>query len=293
MKDSHHASAWRIEMTRKLVQYYVGNPHVKLIVLGGSPTRNLADQWSDLDIIVYWDEVDTAFLEAIPLKETRAEHLTFRKTSEQGTYIETYYFDTLKVDFGHATVDLWNKLVNQVIEEFSPEAGVLKMIGGFLDAIPMYGDELYETLTEPLKTYPEELVSSVIRSNMGFFVPDCLLNQGFRRDDMLFYHDGLCQVMKKLLGILGAINRVWFSAQEPRWLEAELARMPIQPDHCWDRMKNILANPGEDSLEKLESLQMEILDLVKTHVPDFKMDWLKRYQKMAVRACDVMPDILI
>ena len=68
--SKHDPNTWRIEMSRQLAQTYSAHDGVKMIVLGGSPTQGLADPFSDLDIIVYWDEMDTDWLKAVPLRDT-------------------------------------------------------------------------------------------------------------------------------------------------------------------------------------------------------------------------------
>ncbi|MCP4421852.1 MAG: hypothetical protein GY805_35005 [Chloroflexi bacterium] len=51
----NEASRWRIELAQELAIHYKQHEQIKMIVLGGSPSRGLSNKYSDLDVIVYWD----------------------------------------------------------------------------------------------------------------------------------------------------------------------------------------------------------------------------------------------
>ena len=54
-------SAWRLELAHTYIAPYADR--APIAVLGGSVAQGVADRWSDIDTIVYWDEVDRDWLE--------------------------------------------------------------------------------------------------------------------------------------------------------------------------------------------------------------------------------------
>lgn len=67
MKIGNKASRWRVEFAKKLVRCYALRPGIKMILLGGSPSRGISDEYSDLDIVMYWNRLDAKFIKSRPL----------------------------------------------------------------------------------------------------------------------------------------------------------------------------------------------------------------------------------
>ena len=291
-QESDFASRWRVELAVELARYYEEPEGIKMIVLGGSPVRGLSDGYSDLDIVVYWDVFDISWLEKVPLREVAGgERKFFLKRGEAGTYLEQYYFGELKVDFGHVTMDLWEQWVDDVLQRYETTAAKQKTLGGFLAAKPLYGERLYGQWKERIAAYPDELGRRMVKRNLGFYTRGCLAKQGWERGDLLFFYDGLCLTLKKLLGILAGLNKVYFSTDEPRWIAYELAGMPISPPNAWERMKSVLESDGPEAVEILDELIVEVLALVAEHMPEIDLTRLRRMFEQEVKACHVKPPL--
>lgn len=285
------ASSWRIEFARELTSWYSSHENVLMVVLGGSPSTGLSDRYSDLDIIVYWDEMDTDWIERIPLKKIDCERRDLMKMDGTDICLESYYFGSLKVDFGHVTIAVWEEMTGEVIEKLNTDGGLQKSIQGFRDSVVLYGDELAAEWKEKLAVYPEGLAEKMVTENIRFYVKGCLLNQGWKRDDFLFYYDGLCKMFRKLLGVLAGINRIYFCSDEPRWIESELSRMPIKPVDTARRMKKALLSGGEVADRILEELIDEVVTIVTEHMPGIDLSKLSRRTDLRVDGCDCKPQI--
>ncbi len=288
-KKLNEASAWRIELAGRISEVYSTHDGIKMIALGGSPPRGLSDSYSDLDIIVYWDRIDEEWLETVPLGPKGRERFDLRRMGPD-VFLETYYFDTLKVDVAHCTIDSWEKWTDSVIREFQPEASMIKSIGGFIEAEALYGEELYEEWREKLSVYPKELAEKTVRRYMGFIQRGVLMHQGLERGDIIFVYDGICAMLKNILGILGGLNRLYYAPDEPRWVEVALEDMQIKPALAWERMRKIFDVGPTEGISILEEMLEEILDLIDEHAPDIDTSRLRRGYNQAVRACETRPD---
>ena len=283
-EQANEQSRWRIDLAREVASYY-GHSDIRMIVLGGSPSRNLSDAYSDLDIVMYWHTIDADYVQNQPLKQAGVERYHLMGGPENGMCLETYYIDSLKVDVEHMTLNQWDQWMADVLEKHDPTPWKLQSMGGFSAAVVLRGRGHYEQRQRKLRRYPSELAKRVIKQNMRFFVKDCLLNQGYRRGEMLFFYDGMCAMFKKLLMILGALNRMYLSMDEPRWIEHFLTQMKIKPDRCWQRIKTALDMGDEKSLAILDDLMEDVMALVKEHMPDVDTSVLQRIKDMAVRPC--------
>ena len=266
-----------------------------MICLGGSPTRGISDAYSDLDIVVYWDEMDEEWIGGEPLKQAIGLERTDLMTTGPGSFIESYHLDGLKVDFGHGTMEMWEQWTSALLEEINADPGLIGMVGGFLDSIPFYGEDLCNEWKAKLTDYPDDLVKEVIKRNIGFYVRGYLIHQCLDRGDLLAYHDGMCAMIKRLVSITAALNRRYYSAAEPRWLDYELGRMKIRPDGMTpDNIGWMLQNPGEEAEAMLYEMMDQILDLIREQFPGMREKVEHRKKRMAglaVRSCERRPSL--
>ncbi len=287
----NEASQWRVDLSRTLAGFYSSHPRVEMVCLGGSSSKGIADDFSDLDIIVYWNEMDEDWIRAEPLKSAIGLQRTDIISMAPGSFVESYHINGLKVDFGHVTMKDWEEWSTPL----NAEPDQIGMIGGFLASIPFYGEELFKEWHERLSRYPDEIALEIIKKNLGFYVKGYLLHQCFDRGDMLAYSDGMNQMLKKLLTVTAALNRHFYSASEPRWIEFELGRMPLRPDQLtYSNILWMLENPGAEAEEMLYSIQAELLDMIAAQFPDLKEKVehrKKRMAQLAVTACSSRPEL--
>ena len=149
---------------------------------------------------------------------------------------------------------------------------------------------MYKQWHERLQFYPDELANKVVQEQMRFFVEGCLLHQGVERQETLFYYDGVTLMLKKILAMIGGLNKVYFSVDEPRWIPFELTKMLIHPPNLWSRMQKILEDEKSQSLIQLYALIYETLELVETHMPQVDVNTTRQRMKaLAVHGCDTKP----
>lgn len=285
------ASVWRVELAKELADRYSSRPGVRMIVLGGSSSRGTADAYSDLDIVVYWDEIDVDWLESVPLGDLNCERKWMSRMGDADVYIESYYFGTLKVDFGHITMDLWKEEVDGVIEKFDSDSGAQQSLAGFMASIALHGEDEVAKWKERVSNYPDGLADRMLRENRRFYVPGYLVNQALDRGDIISYYDGLTRMLKNLLGLLAGLNRMYLSVDEPRWAEYYIEQMEIKPVDAWARMSSVLTNDGPDAVAVLDGLIDDVIELIAEHRPDIDLTRTRLGRTLAVEACESRPDI--
>ena len=290
MSDKRNkASGWRIEMAEELSQYYSSHEEVVMVCLGGSSSKGIADAYSDLDIIVYWNNMDEDWIQSSPLDSAIGLARTDIISMAPGSFVESYHLEGVKIDFGHVSMKDWEEWSTPL----TADPDQIGMVGGFLGSIPFYGRDLFNEWKGSLGSYPDEIAVEIIKRNLGFYVKGYLLNQCFNRGDLLAYSDGMNQMLKKLINVAAALNRRFYSAAEPRWIQYELQQMPLLPEKlsyrniCW-----MFENPGAEAESMLYSIQEELMDMVADQFPELaeKVEKRKfRISELAVTPCEARP----
>jgi hypothetical protein len=279
-------STWRIHLAREIADRCL-TPlrEPRMALLGGSPAKGLSDEYSDLDILFFWDELDTGWIEGSPLALPRTDLLDMGP----GVLLESYHLDGLKADIAHVEMDVWRGMVDRVLVELDTDGDLQKSLQGFLHAVVLRGGEEYRIWRDRIAVYPPALGEKMVRENLRFFVRGYLPNQCRRRGDGLAYADGLCLMLKNILGVLGGLNRVYLSKDEPRWLEWELGRMEFLPERTLERMKEVLSAEPQDAEAVLDGLILDVLDLAGRLMPSSNAAYRRRRYLIEVLPCSARP----
>ena len=291
MNKPTNASQWRIDLATELSAVYSNQPGVKVIVIGGSPSRGISDESSDIDMIVYWDSFDNEFLDSAPLSSIAGQPQSIMDHRAEGSMMELYYIDTLNFEVGHISLAYWEETVDAVMNKHIVNPMLQKTLGGFLDSHVIYGMELAESLKEQIRVYPEELARAALQRSLGFYWKGCIEHQGLRRGEIVFFYDAITQTVKRLLAIVSALNKRYFAMYEPRWIEYELSHMPEKPDRLWERIQELYESDRYEAVENLEILKDEIVGMVRSKYPDLDYRMFDDSEALRVRLTPEKPSI--
>lgn len=286
------ASLWRRELAKDIVKQYSDRPGLEMALLGGSPARGIADEFSDMDIVLYWKKLDTKWIKSHPLEKLGCKMITLLDMPKEQSALEIYTLKGLIVEIGHSTVASLQNEIKEVTEEHKINPPVINSIGGFLDAFPLAGESQYSSFKAAIPKYPRFLAKKVIEQNLGFFWSGCLENQGVRREELFFVYDAISFTLKKLINILSALNGFYFWAGEPRWLEYRTQKMKYCPPRLWPRIKRMYQEPPEKALTDMNRLKDEVLTLISKHMPEVDMDKIKKFENLRVGATVKRPVII-
>lgn len=264
----NEASRWRLALARQIADIYAARPGVRMVLVGGSVAAGRADDYSDLDIAVYWEQVETDWLEVPPLEALGAERFTFVPTNEQGGRLEQYFRGTLKIDVGSIPLAAWRELVDAVLERAAIDPAKQKALSGFLGAVPLHGAAEWRLRRERIARYPQPLAEAMARAHLFFYPAWVPRRLALARGELPGLYDLLCGMVRNLLALLAAANRVYFAtAPELKWTEATLAAMAKTPPATYTRLGAVLATPNDETLADFYGLIEETLALVEAELP--------------------------
>ncbi|MDB5035952.1 MAG: hypothetical protein JWQ98_3193 [Chlorobi bacterium] len=285
----NEAGRWRVEIARRIAEYYAVRPDVAMIVIGGSAARGVADAYSDIDMLVYWTKVDGDWLAGAPLEPRGGKRFTFRGMFDDRVYLEQYRIGDLKIDVGHLELEWWGEQVAEVLEKGEEAPDVQEMLYGFLHAVPLHGDRVYAEWCDRIGRYPESLALKMVTGHLHFHPLWVFSEHGLGRGDLLSFYDYLRGAITNIIGVLAGLNRIYTSTDKPKRTGDVLRTMRIAPRDVAGRIDAILAGDRRDAVPLLGELVEEVIALVEVHMPEVDTARARTLFAFQVQPCHTMP----
>ena len=89
-----------------------------------------------------------------------------------------------------------------------------------------------------------------------------------KRKDWLMLYDVICEAQRNIFGVLFGLNKMYVHHPAFKWMPYNVERMIIKPENLYERMANALIGKPEYSVQELEVLIEELLQLVEHHAPE-------------------------
>lgn len=258
-------SASRLELARRYIEPYA--ERAPIAVLGGSVAQGVADEWSDVDTVVYWDAIDRDWLEQ-PRAGAGGERFTWLEHYPGNACLEQYRFDGVKADVAHVRLGWLDELVEQTLSGESFDTTSLDVMRGVAEAVVLFGEERYEPLRERVRAYPDSLRRAMVEQHLTFSPSWVYDAMGRERGDLVVFYEYVLGTMRNLVGVLAGLNRVYVAPEKLKRVGAVVGRMELAPPDAARRLDALLDLPRERVRPELDDLVGATLDLVDRHLPD-------------------------
>jgi hypothetical protein len=281
------ASAWRLALARRVTSPYVENPKLAAMIVGGSVSRGHADRFSDLEIGGFWHEP--------PTDEERLAAATVAATSTGGEVQRIYPYDPaeevweegiflgragpdrpstgLLVEIPHYTVGFMERTLIDVLDSYNTSDAKQSILSVLLSAIPVHGEELIRVWRARAAEYPRGLALAMVAKHAQidhFWRTEMFPERG---NNLLLY-DAYVHVARKLLYILLALNRIYYSGF--KWLDLQINRMQIVPDDFSSRLNRVFQAETQVASAQLAQLVEETYTLIEQHMSEVDVEWLRQ-----------------
>jgi hypothetical protein len=267
-------------LAEEVAAVYAVLPNVRAILLTGSVARGDADEISDIDTVIWYEEPPSfETIDAIRRQVGGSERLFLVGGPAEGGCAESYPVAGIKCDFAHVGLAALETDLAEVLEQQKPDSPVQKVIAGILEGVPLYGAALIEAWKAKVALYPDGLAEAMVRHHLRFHPRWVLEKMGADRDDTLFLYECLVEAEKKIMGILLGLNRIYHWGELKR-LDALASAMTIAPPELARRLKAVLRAEPHAAVRELDALIEETLALVEARMPgvDVGEAW-RRYRR--------------
>src|SRR5947209_3106452 len=120
MNEANEASAILLRLAQHHADIYASLPGVEAIVVTGSVAGGYADQYSDIDMLIYYDELPPEDALTTACGRAGGSNWGLYGRDEDGS-AEYYYVHGVKCEFAHATAKSWEQIISSVVEQYDTD----------------------------------------------------------------------------------------------------------------------------------------------------------------------------
>ena len=279
MNEISHAG---LKLARSVTDAYAENANVRAVIVSGSVARGCADEYSDVEIGVFWEKPpsDEERMEAI--SRIGGELLMFgpydgSKASEHIglsgiTMGEARCSGTLMVAPNHMTIDTAEEWIGALIDDLDTASRNYVLAAAVDQGIPLHGLYLVERWKEKVATFPLRLAVKLVQQNL-WLGPWFNWVAYVQRADHLVLAQHQVWMQQRIVDLLAALNREYVPSPEYKWVERFIDGLQVKPRNCSLRLKATFSgSSGTDdvgeAMRNLVRLGQEVIDLVEEHLPE-------------------------
>ncbi|MGG6240869.1 hypothetical protein ACQ4N7_19785 [Nodosilinea sp. AN01ver1] len=246
-------------------------------MITGSVAEGRCDEFSDCDVMLYYDELPTtAELDQARQQNRGAELVEILGDRQMGAFGETFRLNGVECQFAHTAIAQWEAEMSTVLEKFQVQPGIMKMLHGTLIGIPLHGEALIQRWKDNIANYPEQLAQAVIEHHLKFFPLWGVQDKLSRRDATLWYYQILVESAQNILGVLSGLNRLYFSTFQFKRMGKFIQQMDIAPPNLAVRLEGLFYQEPSVAALQLEALVQDTVVLVERHMPQIDTSAAKR-----------------
>lgn len=242
---------------------------LRAALLAGSGARGDADFFSDVDLLLYVDELPP---------DDRLDRLREAVGGTNPVWIAAprlVQFDVggVAVQVGYTAVARMNEELEAALVRLEEVIGSpnQKMLGGLIEGLPLFGADVIAVWRERAAAYPEPLRVASIEHHWRFFPLWYYGEAMSRRDGELWRLDMLLEGAFNLLGVLAALNRVYYARFELKRVRKLVDKLVLSPPQLADRLESLFRLPAEEAAAELGRLVVETRELVLRELPDLEL----------------------
>ena len=266
---SPDATQRRRAIARRAAEAYAANPTVAAVLLAGSVARGLADEFSDIELDIYWRRPPTDD-ERIAAVEGAGWERVYADVDEH-EWADGYRIDGVKLDVGSFLTSTIDGYLTAALEEADTEPELQVRITALLHGEPLHGAPLIGAWRARCAPYPTSLALAMTAKGLAGLRPRERLEMLVARDDVLLLHRDLTDTLQGLMDALFGLNRVYAPHPFHKWLAWEASLLPLRPNDLVQRIRRLLRATPRDAVDEVSALAEETFDLAAAHLPEFQL----------------------
>src|SRR5580658_7828800 len=266
--SSPDAIARRRAIARRAAEVYAANPDVVAVLLAGSVARGLADDFSDIELDIYWrrpptDDERVAAVEGAGWERVYAEE-------DEHEWADGYRIDGVKLDASSFLTSTIDGYLSAALQCADTEPELQVRITALLHGEALHGAPLIAAWRQRCSAFPTSLAVAMVAKGLTLR-PLERLEMLAAREDALLLHRDLVDNLQGLLDALFGLNRVFAPHPFHKRLEWEATLIPLQPQGLVRRVRRLLVAPPAEAVDEIAALAEETFDLVTAHLPEFQL----------------------
>ncbi|MED4018734.1 DUF4037 domain-containing protein [Sutcliffiella cohnii] len=254
----------------EIAKIYKMNPKVDAVLLGGSVSRNWEDEYSDIELFVFWNEAPSDEDRKTPIKKVKGDIIDFHPFEDE-EWSETYTTEGVKLEISNFLTHTINKIIDDVTISFDTNLDKQCIVATVHDGVSLSGDLVIKSMKEKVHFYSDELSVAMIEEyiHLGnrWNNREALLN----RKDWLMLYKVMVDVQTNVMGMLFGLNRQYVHHPAFKWQKQSLHSMNITPENIVNRLESIFLDHPSNSVRELEVIIGEVYGLIQREYPQIDL----------------------
>jgi predicted nucleotidyltransferase len=255
----------RVEFSKKIGNKILSIESIndlRAMAIGGSVARGYADEYSDLELLIFWDNLPSEEIRKLILKELGAEF--FRPYNHESGE-DNLTINGFRVDLWHISIQAEEEIIKTVINDFKIDFGSSNAIDTIRACIPLYGENIINIWKTKVIEYPKEIIIYNINEVLES-IDNSQIELYLYRNNMTILYELIINLQKKIFLILLALNKEFFPTY--KWMYKALKHFDIKPENIEQRFINAYERGPKEALEDTVKIMNETLDIVNKLYPE-------------------------
>jgi hypothetical protein len=253
-----------------IANIYEQNPKVEAVLLGGSVSRNWHDEYSDIELFVFWKGAPTDEERQIPIIKLNGNIIDFHPYEDE-EWSETYITQGIKLEISNFLTDTINKIIGDVIISYDTDLDKQCIVAAVYNGVTLSGELVINSMKEKVSKYPYELSVAMVKENI--FLGNRWNNREalLVRKDWLMLYKVMVAVQTNIMGVLFGLNRQFVHHPAFKWQKHTLSSMEITPENITNRLDSIFLDDPKVSIRELEVIVEEMYELIQRELPQIDL----------------------
>jgi nucleotidyltransferase-like protein len=259
------------KLAEELVALELEHTRPAAALLTGSASTGDADEYSDVDLILYFDGAipDDEAIEAVRVAARGGDPTPIGPRTELAYAIQ-FPVDGVQVQLAHETLESVEADIAKVVDGLEVDTPLQKVLDGLHTGLALHGAETIDGLRERA-VYSEEVQRAMVQTFWRFYPLWYVADQLERRDAVVWRYEVMAQSAYNVLGVLAGLNRVWFTTFQLKRMRKLVESFELAPPRLADRLKALFDPDAQAAVVELERLVAETGELVREHFPDLDL----------------------
>ena len=284
--DTNKQVLWRKNFAKDLFKRLEISNDLEAFFIGGSVSRNVADEYSDLEICFTWKNRISDENRQKVQKSLQLDIYNFGTWENfKAPLSETHYIKDFQIDIVHITTEIVENTIKEVLFEFDRNNNKANLLETFQSCIPLYGESYVNEIRDKIKAYPEQLAVKIIKHySQNFFKVDVALQ--IKRKNWIYVYRNFGGYLIQIYHIVEAINKQYHLGFKR--MNVSLRTFDILPNGTINIFENLDNLPAEYIWKEIVRIKYEIIELINKYFPNIDTNFIYTNQKHRRKKIDFL-----
>ena len=253
-----------------MVELLAARTELRATWLAGSSALGISDEHSDIDLLNFYEILPEQADFDSAVREAGAELKGQVSPPGPDGFVARYDVEGIELQTGGELISFIERRLDRLaagdVDWVDAKAAM-----GLQEGMALYGEDLIAGWKRRA-AYPDSLRRREVERNLGFFPIWRLDDHLAARDAELFRRQMLLEGSFRIVSVLSALNRVYFSPFQFKRAAAHIEQLGLKPERLSERLDLVANAEPSAAADELRRLVEETRAIVKAEIPDLEVE---------------------